>query len=87
MTQARLAEFVEKWDTKYPPVVQLWRRNWDGCPLLCLSGRGSPRVIYRQFTVEAPLPNCATKRLAPFALKTIFPEQVDLPIAPALGPR
>lgn len=29
MAQARLAEFAEKWGTKYPPIVQSWRRNWE----------------------------------------------------------
>jgi putative transposase len=29
IAQARLAEFAEKWGTKYPPIVQSWRRNWE----------------------------------------------------------
>ena len=27
MAQARLAEFAEKWGSKYPPIVQSWRRG------------------------------------------------------------
>ena len=25
----RLDEFEEKWDDKYPPIAQSWRRNWE----------------------------------------------------------
>jgi putative transposase len=26
--ESRLAEFEEKWDEAYPPIAQIWRRNW-----------------------------------------------------------
>ena len=29
MAEARLAEFEEKWDPKYPPISRSWRRNWE----------------------------------------------------------
>jgi len=29
IAQARLTEFEEKWDDKYPPISRSWRRNWE----------------------------------------------------------
>ena len=29
MAEARLTDFEEKWDAKYPPISRSWRRNWE----------------------------------------------------------
>jgi putative transposase len=29
MAEARLTDFEEKWDSKYPPISRSWRRNWE----------------------------------------------------------
>ena len=53
MAQARLAEFAEKWGTKYPPIVQSWRRNWEQVIPFFAYPAEVRRVIYTTNAIES----------------------------------
>jgi len=53
MAQARLAEFAEKWGSKYPPIVQSWRRNWEQVMPFFAYPTEVRRVIYTTNAIES----------------------------------
>ncbi|MFD4144124.1 transposase [Streptomyces sp. NPDC058572] len=42
---ARLAEFSEKWEAKYPTAVRAWERSWSEAETLCLGRRWPCRLV------------------------------------------
>ena len=51
--QARLAEFADKWGSKYPPIVQSWRRNWEQVMPFFAYPPEVRRVIYTTNAIES----------------------------------
>ena len=46
-------EFAEKWDTKYPTISQMWRRNWDGLTPFFAYPEDIRKVIYTTNAIES----------------------------------
>jgi putative transposase len=51
--EQRLAEFAAKWDTAYPTISQMWRRNWEHLTPFFAYPADIRKVIYTTNAVES----------------------------------
>ena len=51
--EARLGEFEEKWDDKYPSIGQSWRRNWSQVVPFFAFPKDVRRIIYTTNAIES----------------------------------
>ena len=49
----RLDEFEEKWDDKYPPIAQSWRRNWEQVIPFFAYPAAVRKIIYTTNAIES----------------------------------
>ena len=49
----RLGEFEEKWDDKYPPIGQSWRRNWEQVIPFFAYPAAVRKIIYTTNAIES----------------------------------
>ena len=49
----RLDEFEEKWGGKYPPIAQLWRRNWEHVTPFFAYPEAVRKIIYTTNAIES----------------------------------
>ncbi len=49
----RLDEFEEKWDSKYPPIGQSWRRNWEQVIPFFAYPEAVRKIIYTTNAIES----------------------------------
>ena len=54
MAEARLAEFEEKWDDRYPSIGQSWRRNWEKVIPFFAFPQDIRRIIYTTDEIDKP---------------------------------
>ena len=53
MAEARLTDFEEKWDVKYPPISRSRRRNWERIIPFCSYPPEIRKVIYTTNAIES----------------------------------
>jgi putative transposase len=49
----RLDGFPEKWDKKYPPIAQSWRRNWEHVIPFFAYPEAARKIIYTSNAIES----------------------------------
>jgi putative transposase len=53
MANLALEEFAKKWDSKYPVISDIWRRNWSGIVPFFAFPKEIRKVIYTTNTIES----------------------------------
>ncbi len=53
MAEANLSEFEAKWDSKYPPISQSWRRNWERVIPFFIYPHEIRKIIYTTNAIES----------------------------------
>ncbi len=53
MANLALEEFAKKWDSKYPVISDIWKRNWTGIVPFFAFPEEIRRVIYTTNTIES----------------------------------
>lgn len=53
MANLALEEFAKKWDSKYPVISDIWRRNWSGIIPFFAFPKEIRKVIYTTNTIES----------------------------------
>lgn len=53
LAEIRLSEFEDKWDSRYSPIGQAWRRNWDKVTVFFSYPEDIRRAIYTTNAIES----------------------------------
>jgi putative transposase len=53
LAEIRLSEFEEKWDSRYSPIGQAWRRNWEKVTVFFSYPEDIRRAIYTTNAIES----------------------------------